>query len=95
MKDKAVTDMMRAMDEGIIRTIDIITAPFSEDTPEDSASMYAAVLTVLSRIAASCAVTAGMTEEHFTANMRSTYRKVSAVQAMREMLDRAASVKPQ
>jgi hypothetical protein len=92
MQDKEAVEMMRAMDAGIMQVIDRITAPYDAKEDEDeelTPQLYAVVLSVLSRITASSAISAGMSEQDFVERMAQTFRTVKALEAMHALMNKA------
>jgi hypothetical protein len=92
MQDKEAVEMMRAMDAGIMQVIDRITAPYDAKEDEDeelTPQLYAVVLSVLSRITASSASSAGMSEQDFVERMAHTFRTVKALEAMHALVNKA------
>lgn len=92
MQDKEAVEMMRAMDAGIMQVIDRITAPYDAKEDEDeelTPQLYAVVLSVLSRITASSASSAGMSEQDFVDKMAHTFRIVNALEARHALVNKA------
>ena len=92
LTDKEAIEMMRAMDEGIMQVIDRLTAPYDAKEDEDeelTPQLYAVLLSVLSRIAASAASTAGMSEQDFSEKMAYAFRTIKALEAMHALVDKA------
>jgi len=95
MTSNESTTLLNTLDEAIIRTIDLVTSPYDARDDVSEEEMFAAVLSVLSRVAASAALAAGYDADSFAQRMHGAFRIYESHKRAADVLNKAASVKPQ